>query len=131
MNHFDHLYQKALKIAPNRELVVGYSSCGGVSSALIAGSGNIYTGVCIDFSCGLGFCAEHATIADMLKNGESEILEIIAVRENGAVVPPCGRCREMIIHTNLKNRNTLVHLSISEHKKLNDLLPNHWIPIDS
>jgi len=127
MNNFQSLYNKAFKIAPSRDLILEYSSCGGVGSALITKDGNVYTGICLDFCCSLGFCAEHAAIAEMLKNGESEITEIIAVGENGKVCPPCGRCREIMMQVDFNNCNTIVHLSENENKKLEDLLPNHWI----
>lgn len=49
--------------------------------------GNIYTGICIVANCGIGFCAEHAAIAEMLKNNnnESRIMKIVATDKNGAI----------------------------------------------
>ncbi len=46
---------------------------GGVGAALVSASGRLYTGVCIDTGSSLGFCAEHAAIAEMPKARESEI----------------------------------------------------------
>jgi cytidine deaminase len=43
----------------------------------------------------MGFCAEHAAIASMLTAGESKIMTIVAVNCEGAILPPCGRCREL------------------------------------
>ena len=40
---------------------------GGVAAAIMSGSGRVYTGVCVDTQCGMGFCAEHAAVAEMLK----------------------------------------------------------------
>jgi cytidine deaminase len=40
--------------------------------------GNIYTGICIDLGCGLGFCAEVAAIAQMLTHRETRIDEVVA-----------------------------------------------------
>jgi len=130
VKNFDILYKKAHKISLARDLIPEYSSCGGVGSSLITRDGNIYTGICIDCSCGIGFCAEHAAIAEMLKNGESEIAEIIAVGEDGKVLSPCGRCREMMFQVNLNNKNTIVYLAKDYSKKLGDLLPEHWIDED-
>ena len=98
-------------------------SIGEVASALITSAGNIYTGVSIVVPCGMGFCAEHAAIAEMLKNNESEISLIVAVTENG-VVPPCGRCREFIRQINPVNYN-ITHLILSDGIiPLKSLLPN-------
>lgn len=52
---------------------------GDVASALVTASGNVYCGVCIDVSSGIGFCAEHAAVAAMITAGESEIDTIVAV----------------------------------------------------
>ena len=46
-------------------------SAGSVAAALRTRSGAVYTGICIDVSCGIGFCAEHAAIAEMLKHRET------------------------------------------------------------
>ena len=45
-------------------------------------------------ACGIGFCAEHAAIIEMLKNDESRIVKIIETDKHG-VTPACGRCREL------------------------------------
>ena len=69
MTKFDRAALKAAAIAR-----VGYFQCsdhctaGGVSAALLTASGNIFTGICIDTHSSLGFCAEHAAIAEMLKH---------------------------------------------------------------
>src|SRR5262245_29793038 len=75
-------------------------TAGSVAAALQTAAGNVYTGVCIDTQCGLGFCAEHAAIAEMLKARESAIAMIVAVTSGGAIIPPCGRCRELIRQVN-------------------------------
>jgi hypothetical protein len=45
---------------------------GGVAAAILTASGAVYTGICIDARCGMGFCAEHSAVAEMLKARESE-----------------------------------------------------------
>lgn len=65
---------------------------GGVGAAIETDTGHIYTGVCIDTACSMGFCAEHAAAAAMLTAGENRIRRVIAVGAEGQVMPPCGRC---------------------------------------
>jgi hypothetical protein len=48
-------------------------SSGDVAAALRTRSGRVFTGVCIDTACSMGFSAEHAAIAEMLKAPESEV----------------------------------------------------------
>jgi cytidine deaminase len=75
----------------------------------------------MEFECGIGFCAEHAAVAEMLKNGESQIKLVVAVNSSGEVMPPCGRCREMICELNNANRNAQVILSAFEARFLSEL----------
>ena len=63
-----------------------------VAAAIRTRAGNVYTGVCIDVSCGMGFCAEHAAVAEMVKGRETEIAMILSVCDDG-ILAPCGRCR--------------------------------------
>ena len=102
-------------------------SSGEVGCALIAENEKIYTGVCIDLACGLGFCAEASAIAEMLKDGETRIKKVVAVSNNKRILPPCGRCREMMIQINRQNLETVVLVSGNERRLLKDLLPSHWL----
>lgn len=102
------------------------SSAGGVGAALLTAEGNVYSGICLDYPCGLGFCAEHAAVAEMLKNRETQIIKIVAV-DRKKVRSPCGRCRELIMLTNSLNRDTEVIISQSQTIKLYELLPYHWL----
>lgn len=125
MKLFAEIYEAAQKVISFRKLSRA-ADCGGVGSALITKSGNIFTGICLDCSSGIGFCAEHAAVAEMLKNGESEIDAIVAVDWNGKVLPPCGRCRELLQQINLKNLQTTVFLSSDKSVKLEKLLPHRY-----
>jgi cytidine deaminase len=96
---------------------------GTVAAALVTAESHIYTGVCMDTACSLGFCAEHAAIAEMLKSRESEVRMIVAVNEGGMVLPPCGRCRELLWQIDVRNQNTWVVLGDQEGGRLRELLP--------
>lgn len=96
-----------------------------VGCALVTTKGNVYTGVCIHLSCGVGFCAEHAAVAEMIKNQETEIKAIVAYGNN--VLTPCGRCRELLVQVNHQNFKTTVVISETETKTLKELLPDHWL----
>jgi cytidine deaminase len=102
---------------------------GAVGAALITRDGNVYTGVNIDASCGIGFCAEHSAIAEMLKHRESEIEILVAVNTRKEILPPCGRCRELIYQINKANANTKIILNLNDTITLKELLPLHWLDI--
>ena len=104
---------------------------GEVGSALMTSKGNIFQGVCIGHSCGIGSCAEYQAIGNMISNGEKQIKKIVAVwydKENRGydVIPPCGKCREMINQTSKKNWDTEIIISSSKKVKLKELLPHPW-----
>jgi len=97
-----------------------------VGAALITKKGNIFSGVSIGFYCGMGSCGEYQAIGSMVSNGEKEIKTIVAVDENGKIIPPCGKCREMISQACKKNKNTEVIISKTKKVKLKELLPYAW-----
>jgi len=96
---------------------------GGVAAALVTTAGHVYTGICIDTACSLGFCAEHAAVAEMLKSRESEITSIVAVDADRRVLAPCGRCRELLWQVNSRNAQTRVILGPGTTAALSALLP--------
>jgi cytidine deaminase len=100
-------------------------SSGTVAAALMTDTGNVYTGVCVDVRCSLGFCAEHAAVAEMLKAREADVRMVVAVNSAGAVVPPCGRCRELLMQVSARNASTWVILGPTEGQPLAELLPRH------
>ena len=110
------------------ELTLGCAdmSAATVAAAILSRSGKTYTGVCMDLSCGIGFCAAHAAVAEMIKGQETEIDTIVAVCEDG-VLAPCGRCRELIVQVNPKNFAAQVALPGGRVLPLRELLPDHWI----
>jgi cytidine deaminase len=102
-------------------------SSGGVGAAILTKAGHVYTGVCIDTASSLGFCAEHAAIADMLKHRESEIVMVAAVNKDNVIMTPCGRCRELIYQVNKLNAATKIVISPEKTVTLKELLPMHWL----
>lgn len=103
-----------------------HGKAGHVASALMTESGAVYTGICIDLPCSIGFCAEQAAIAEMVKHGETVISKIVAVYEDGSIIAPCGRCREFMAQVDERNLQTLVMLSGDREKSLEELLPERW-----
>ena len=99
---------------------------GYVGAALVTDQGNVYTGINISLICGIGFCAEHSAVAEMIKNGETRIRKIVATTAEGHVLPPCGRCREMIYQVDESNLDTVVIIGNRDKKLLRELLPHNW-----
>ena len=121
------LIEEAKKILGEYKLDSDEYSAGSVAAALLSSNGNLYTGINIDVACGIGFCAEHAAVAQMLKHRETQIDMIVALSSEG-IRPPCGRCRELLFQIDHKNINTKVYLSADRYVILDELLPNRWEP---
>lgn len=114
-----------------KKIAIKYSSgnrciSGEVGAALKTKTGKIYIGINIDCACGIGFCAEHSAISSMLLNQESEIEMIVAVNCKGKIIPPCGRCRELIYAIDKNNLGASIIISKTETIKLSKLLPLRW-----
>ncbi|GIN18736.1 cytidine deaminase [Shouchella clausii] len=122
---FDQLYVEAKAVIQPRKLS-DVVEVGGVGAAIETAGGNIYTGVCIDMACSVGFCAEHAAAAAMITAGESHIKKMIAVDWDGRILPPCGRCREFVSQMNDANSETQVMVAEDQIVSLQDLLPYSW-----
>ncbi len=122
---FEELYEIAKHTLNPRKLSKN-SYAGSVAAAILSESGKVYTGVCIDTPCSMGFCAEHAAIAAMITAGENRITKVIAVYEDGTIIPPCGRCREFICQIHDENYKCEVMIKKDKILTINDLLPYRW-----
>jgi cytidine deaminase len=92
-----------------------------VGAAFVTTGGHVYTGICIDTACSLGFCAEYAAIAEMLKARIGGPV-IVAIDSTGAMGAPCGRCRELMWQVDPRNRATAVIIGPNETVTLERLL---------
>lgn len=124
---WEELYKKA-KMVRNSRKVSGMIYAGQVSAAILTKNHNIYTGVCIDTASSLGMCAERNAIANMITNGENEIIKLVCIDSKGNVIYPCGVCREylMQLDKNSKNIEILKELKSKETIKLETLIPSWW-----
>ncbi len=120
-------------IARATEVAVLYRSslhcdAGLVGAAVLTASGQVFTGCSVDLRCGIGFCAEHSAVAEMLKHREARVRAVVAINDDGNVLPPCGRCRELLYQIDPENHDTDVVIGRGEVTKLRDLLPHPWQP---
>jgi cytidine deaminase len=122
---FDELYQQAKSVLNPRRLS-DEAEAGGVGAALLSESGRVYTGVCIDTSSSMGFCAEHAAAAAMITAGENRVVKMVAVNWDGRILPPCGRCREFISQLHPDNPGAEVMVGEGKIVLLRELLPYDW-----
>ena len=126
---WNDLYDAAMAVLHPRKLSE-WMEAGGVAAAVEAGSGAIYTGVCIDGACTLGICAERNAIFNMITRGESEIRRVIAVNWDGKAMPPCGACRELmtqLMPDRYRSVEIMLDYDAGRIVTLGDLTPEWWI----
>jgi cytidine deaminase len=124
---YDELIDRAAKVAIKYH-PSDHCEAGSVGAALVTEAGDVYSGCSVDLRCGIGFCAEHSAVAEMLKHRAARIRAVVAVNDEGAILPPCGRCRELLYQIDPANLDTDVVIARGEVVKLRDLLPHPWQP---
>lgn len=109
------------RVETNTEFYFGTTSC-----ALMSDSGKVYTGLSLNITCGLGWCAEQAAIMKMVSNGETKIKMIVVINDVTGSIAPCGRCRETMLQIDGDNANTKILLPDGSVSLLKDVLPWAW-----
>jgi len=117
------LIAEAQRLVGEFALIKPSLTAGAVAAALVTDAGNLYTGINLDLACGIGFCAEHSAVAEMLKQRETVIRRIVAVDED-RIVAPCGR--ELLVQVDKRNMDCVVLLPDGA-VTLRELLPNAWL----
>lgn len=127
MDIWNKLYSEA-KARLNSRTISPFIEAGSVAAAILTDKGNIYTGVCIDTACTLGMCAERNAIANMITNGESKIVKLVCVMQNGKAGSPCGACREYLMQLDKDSPKIEILVDFITQKAitLGELFPDWW-----
>ena len=84
-------------IAVSRSAYAPYSNFPVGASALVD-DGRIVVGCNVEnVSYGLGLCAECAVVCALHSSGGGRLLALACVDGSGAVLMPCGRCRQVLL----------------------------------
>ena len=126
---WNELYHAA-KAVQNERKLSKFIDAGGVAAAILASSGKIYTGVCIDTCSTLGICAERNAIFNMITNGDAKIEKVLAIMPDGKTGAPCGACRELMVQMmpeDYKSIEIMMDCSTGKTMTLGELTPEWWI----
>ena len=121
--------EKLIKLATSviKKKKIGNNTIGDVGCAVLSEKGKVHLGICVDTIAGMGFCAEHNAIGQMVTSGEYRFKKIVAVwkDKNGKahVLHPCGRCREFMRQMSKRNMESEIILGLDKVVKLKELLP--------
>ena len=95
-----------------------------VGAAVIAEDGNIFAGCNVEnASYGLTVCAERNAIASLIAGGNRFPVSIAIVAREGALCPPCGACRQVLMEFNPDLEIILESDKGIELFKLSEILP--------
>ena len=93
-----------------------------VGAAALTDDGRVITGCNVEnASYGLALCAECGVISALHAGGGGRLVALVAVNGSGAVVMPCGRCRQLLWEHG--GPNCLVQAP-GGIKPMSDLLPS-------
>ena len=126
---WSEMYEAAMAVL-NERRISEYVTCGEVAAAILAKSGKIYTGVCIDTCSTLGICAERNAIFNMITNGESEIDKVLCILPDGSCGAPCGACRELMVQLmagKYYDVEIMLDYTTGRTVRLGEITPEWWI----
>lgn len=124
-NEYKSLVEQATKLSVPKKLT-DEATAGYVGAALLASNGKVYTGISLTGACGIEFCGEVGAVMSMLEDGETHIKAVAAVSNDHKLMPPCGRCREMMVEVDRKNLQADIILGGNRIVKLVDIFPERW-----
>jgi cytidine deaminase len=122
MQDYKELVELATQLSQAKQLSEEATS-GYAGTALKSRNGKIYSGKSLTGICSIAFCGEVNAVLDMLKDGASEIKAVVTVSNDHKLMPPCGRCREMMYQVSRKNLNTKLILEGDRVLTLKELFP--------
>jgi cytidine deaminase len=120
----------ALRAAAQEALGRAYAPYSGfpVGAAGLAADGRVVVGVNVEnASYGLSLCAECSLVSALVGGGGGRLLAVAVVDRHGAVLMPCGRCRQVLVEHG--GPECLVDTAAGP-RPLADLLPDAFGPVD-
>ncbi|BCI80322.1 cytidine deaminase [Mycobacterium sp. SMC-18] len=114
-------------IAVSRGAYAPYSNFP-VGAAALVDDGRIVVGCNVEnVSYGLGLCAECAVVCALHSSGGGRLLALACVDGSGAVLMPCGRCRQVLLE---HGGPAMLIDHASGPRPLAELLPDAFGPDD-
>jgi cytidine deaminase len=121
---------KALQAAAREMIRSAYAPYSGfaVGAAALTDDRRVITGCNVEnASYGLTLCAECGVVSGLHASGGGRLVALVAVNGSGAVVMPCGRCRQLLWEHG--GPNCLVQTP-GGIKPMSDLLPSAFDAAD-
>ena len=126
----DQIDWAALQAAAREMIPRAYASYSGfpVGAAALTEDGRVVTGCNVEnASYGLSLCAECGVVSALHASGGGRLVALVCVNGSGAVLMPCGRCRQLLWEHG--GPNCLVQTP-DGIKPMSDLLPSAFDAAD-
>ncbi len=124
---FDWEGLKAQAVAAMRHAYAPYSHFP-VGAAAVVDDGRIVTGCNVENAAyGVTLCAECGLVSQLHITGGGRLTHFVCVDGNGAVIMPCGRCRQLLWEN---GGAELMAWTVSGVKPMTEVLPDAFGPED-
>jgi cytidine deaminase len=114
-------------IAAMRLAYAPYSSFP-VGAAALVDDGRVVSGCNVEnASYGVGLCAECGLVSQLHATGGGRLVAVVCVDGHGAVLMPCGRCRQLLWE---HGGPTLLIQTVRGVRPMSEVLPDAFGPAD-
>lgn len=97
-----------------------------VGVAALVDDGRIVSGCNVEnASYGVGLCAECGLVSALLMSGGGKLVAFTCVDGNGAVLMPCGRCRQLLYEHSAPG---MILETVSGFRTIDQVLPDAFGP---
>jgi len=97
-----------------------------VGVAALVDDGRIVSGCNVEnASYGVGLCAECGLVSALLMSGGGKLVAFTCVDGNGAVLMPCGRCRQLLYEHSAPG---MILETVSGFRSIDQVLPDAFGP---
>jgi len=99
-----------------------------VGAAAIVDDGRVITGANVEnASYGLTLCAECSLVSELFSTGGGKLVAFCCVDAEGAVIMPCGRCRQLLSEHAAAG---MMLETVSGIKSIEEVIPDAFGPSD-
>jgi len=99
-----------------------------VGAAALADDGRLLVGCNVENAAyGVVLCAECGVVSQLHATGGGRLTHFVCVNGEGAVIMPCGRCRQLLFE---QGGPTLLVLTTSGVRRMDEVLPDAFGPDD-
>ncbi len=99
-----------------------------VGAAALVADGRVVSGCNVENAAyGVALCAECGLVSDLHRGGGGRLTHFVCVDGEGAVIMPCGRCRQLLSENGGPG---LLLQTVSGVRRMDEVLPDAFGPDD-